>query len=265
MIQRHRLQLLGRGESVIVTYEISNDDGASNEEHSFFITVTGTNNDAVATYGKTATIFRDIFEDAAEGLLINQADLLGAYQDADGDTLTINNLALQDSEAGTLTLTADGNYQFTPAGNFNGIATFTYEISDGKASIQQSHFITVNPINDAPEGTSKPLMSHQENLSLSPDDFGFKDIVDRDVLSNVILDLTSFPQQPESEKQSTQSTGTKAISYADLANGLISIQGGAIQQLEIKFKVQDDKGTENGGRHRYRMADTICLCNSTCI
>ena len=37
--------------------------------------------------GNEIPIFRDINEDAAEGLLINQDDLLSAYQDVDGDPL----------------------------------------------------------------------------------------------------------------------------------------------------------------------------------
>ena len=201
--------------------------------------------------GNEIPIFRDINEDGAEGLLINQDDLLGAYKDVDGNLLAVNNLALQDPTAGTLTLTADGNYQFTPAADFNGLATFTYEISDGNASIQQSYFITVNPINDAPVGTSKTIdVTSGEFVTLSPDDFGFKDIIDRDVLENVILDLTSFT--PTSlkigETLNTDAIGTKLVSYDDLANGLVSIQGGAMSTtLEIRFKVQDDQGTENGG------------------
>ena len=64
---------LAEGESqvITITYQVSDDAGASSE-NSFSITVTGTNDAPIATYEKTTPIFRDIFEDTAEGLLINQ-------------------------------------------------------------------------------------------------------------------------------------------------------------------------------------------------
>ena len=112
---------------------------------------------------------------------INQADLLSAYSDVDNDTLNISNLILVDPTSGSIVESEDGNYRFIPTSNFNGIVKFSYEISDGKASVQQSYFITVNPINDAPEGLDTALTGVTgEELVLKPGDFGFKDIVDRD-------------------------------------------------------------------------------------
>ena len=115
-------------------------------------------------------------------------------------------------------MTADGNYQFTPAADFNGIATFTYEISDGNASLQQTHFITVSPVNDAPIGTNNSIdATSGEYRALKPEDFGFRDIKDRDILSNVIIDLSSLSKPADLDiggTLNTKETGSETISYA---------------------------------------------------
>src|SRR5207248_1377954 len=58
---------------------------------------------------------------------------------------------------GTLSLNADGSFNYSPSANFNGQDVFTYRLTDrnpltGTASV----LITVNPVNDAPvlAGTS---------------------------------------------------------------------------------------------------------------
>lgn len=74
------------------------------------------------------------------GRFINQATTLFAVQllllssDADGDELVVTNLA---ASSGALSVTGDGQWQFTPDVHFTGDVTFSYDVSDGEASVSQ--------------------------------------------------------------------------------------------------------------------------------
>ncbi|MGG4444087.1 Ig-like domain-containing protein [Brevibacillus fortis] len=61
---------------------------------------------------------------ATPGVLTNDTD-------ADGDSLTA--ILVTDPSKGTLTLTADGSFTYTPHANETGTDTFTYKTNDGKA------------------------------------------------------------------------------------------------------------------------------------
>jgi VCBS repeat-containing protein len=80
---------------------------------------------------------------AAPGVLANDTD-------PDGDPLTA---ALVSQPAhGTLTLSANGSFVYSPAPNFNGSDSFTYRASDGSlASAVTTVKIKVKPVNDEPD------------------------------------------------------------------------------------------------------------------
>lgn len=80
--------------------------------------------------------------DAAEGVLANDSDL-------DGDSL----IALLNTTTahGTLDLSADGSFSYSPAQDFNGIDSFSYYAFDGTAASEAVTVqITVSGVNDAP-------------------------------------------------------------------------------------------------------------------
>ncbi|MCQ4349136.1 cadherin-like domain-containing protein [Pseudomonas stutzeri] len=56
------------------------------------------------------------------------ADLLGNDSDVDGDTLSI--ASVTSGTGGTAVLNADGTVTFTPDADFNGVATFSYTVTD---------------------------------------------------------------------------------------------------------------------------------------
>ncbi|TKB06039.1 tandem-95 repeat protein, partial [Desulforhopalus sp. IMCC35007] len=80
----------------------------------------------------------------APGILINDFD-------ADGDTLTVNTTPVVNVSNGSLILNSDGSFTYTPNADFNGVDSFTYEVSDGNGGTDTAVVsITVNPVNDAP-------------------------------------------------------------------------------------------------------------------
>lgn len=88
-----------------------------------------------------------IDEDAAS-FLIPFASLTANDTDADLDQLSVVGVS---SVVGGTAVIEDGGIRFTPAADFNGTASFTYEVSDGRGgkSEAQASF-TVKPVNDAP-------------------------------------------------------------------------------------------------------------------
>lgn len=80
--------------------------------------------------------------------------LLGNDSDPDGDVVSIT--AVGKASQGTVKLEPQtGGVVFTPAANYNGPATFTYTISDGKGGTATgSVALTVTPVNDQPVAVS---------------------------------------------------------------------------------------------------------------
>jgi hypothetical protein len=93
-----------------------------------------------------ATVNEDVTlsVDAATGLLANDTD-------PDGDTLSVvAGTFTADGIGGTLTVRADGSYDYAPPPNANGIATYTYTLGDGAETATGDLTITVLPVNDPP-------------------------------------------------------------------------------------------------------------------
>jgi FtsP/CotA-like multicopper oxidase with cupredoxin domain len=109
-----------------VTFDYTASDAEFGSNATVTINVTAVNDVPVAV---NDTIFLNSMETtsiAAPGPLANDTD-------ADGDTLTAGNGV---PNAGTLTLNADGSFEYTPQGGIanvsvGSVATFTYEASDG--------------------------------------------------------------------------------------------------------------------------------------
>ncbi|RLP69355.1 cadherin-like domain-containing protein, partial [Xanthobacter tagetidis] len=103
-------------------------------------------NDAPVAAGDTASTAEDT------PLVIAVADLLANDADVDGETLTVSGVG--GAVGGTVALDA-GEITFTPDADFNGDASFTYTVSDGKGGTDTATVnVTVTPVNDAPIATA---------------------------------------------------------------------------------------------------------------
>ena len=100
---------------------------------------------------------------AAQGVLANDTD-------ADVDTLTVVNFDVTSAAGGTVNVSTDGSFSYTPLANFNGVDTFNYTISDGQGGTATSTVsITVAPVNDTPVATDDALnTSENQALTLVP-------------------------------------------------------------------------------------------------
>ena len=120
-------------------------DGSGNSGNvTVTLTVNGSNDDPNAVNdGYSVVEDGTLSVAAASGVLANDSDV-------DGDGL---NVKLESDVAnGTLTLNADGSFDYSPNANFDGTDGFTYSISDGNGGVDTASVtIAVQPANDAPD------------------------------------------------------------------------------------------------------------------
>jgi large repetitive protein len=122
------------------TYTTTDGTGTANDTATVQIDV-GAVNDAPVAHDDAATLVED--------QVLTGSSVLGNDNDIDGGSLTAT--LVTGPSSGSLVLSADGTYAYTPNANFNGVDTFTYRASDGGA---QSNVVTVSlsvgAANDAP-------------------------------------------------------------------------------------------------------------------
>ena len=81
---------------------------------------------------------------ATDGLLKNSTD-------PENDVLVVDTTVGTAPTKGSVVLSADGSFVYTPSANLNGTDSFTYRVSDGKAySSYKTVTITINPVDDTP-------------------------------------------------------------------------------------------------------------------
>lgn len=102
-------------------------DGVSSSTTAVVSLTIVSNNIPVATNGSYAYTMNTTLSVAPPGVLVNDSD-------ADGDPLTA--VLVSGPTNGTLSLSSNGGFTYTPATNFNGIDGFTYVASDGSADSQ---------------------------------------------------------------------------------------------------------------------------------
>ncbi len=115
----------------------------------------------------------DSYSVAEDGLLGigTTHGLLANDSDADGDPLQV--ILGTEPEHGQLELNADGSFTYLPAADFNGIDSFTYQVSDGtQTSDLIAVEIMVEPVNDAPLGTNDSYAMLEDETLTVPVDTG---------------------------------------------------------------------------------------------
>ncbi len=127
--------------SVNFTYQIS--DGQASVAGSASIDLTPVNDAPVAG---APIALPALAEDTS--VTITAAQLLANASDIDSATLSVTNLV---SSSGTLVNNGNGTWTFTPAANDDTSVNFTYQISDGQASVASSASLDLTPVNDLPD------------------------------------------------------------------------------------------------------------------
>ncbi len=107
--------------------------------------------------------------------------------DPDRDPLTITSASANN---GTVVVNANGTLTFTPAPDFNGVATVAYTISDGNGGVATATLtITVGAVNDRPDSVPIPNVTNQDNQAVSVNTGDFFSDRDGDVLAFSVTGL----------------------------------------------------------------------------
>ena len=131
---------------------------------------------------------------AAAGVLSNDTDI-------EADPLTASLVA--DVSNGTLTLSSDGSFNYTPNANFNGSDSFTYRANDGSGDSNTATVtITVTAVNDAPVALDDSYSTAEDNpLNIT-------------AASGVLSNDTDVESNP-----------LNAILVANVSNGTLTLNG----------------------------------------
>ncbi|MEO0546090.1 MAG: tandem-95 repeat protein [Pseudomonadota bacterium] len=119
----------------------------------------------------------------AEDVALNNIDVLSSATDVDGDPITLVGGSVT-ALNGFITENPDGTFNYTPAPDFNGTDTVTYELTDGNGLTSTGAVsIVVTPVNDAPDaGSPVDLTTSEDTPIASIDVLQFATDIDLDVL-----------------------------------------------------------------------------------
>ncbi|MET1414786.1 Ig-like domain-containing protein [Roseibium sp. HPY-6] len=150
--------------------------------------------------------------------------------DADGDTLTVT--VTSDVSHGSLDLKDDGSFDYTPDANFNGVDSFTYEVSDGKGGVDEATVtITVDPVNDDP---------------VAGDDSGFTTDFETPIEINAtdLLDNDDDGDPDETQPLSITNVGNPLGGTVSLAAGIITFTPaeGFSGEAQFTYELSDGAG-----------------------
>jgi VCBS repeat-containing protein len=138
------------------TYK-ANDGAADSSAATVTITIANVNDAPVAVADAYSTNEDTALNVSAPGVLTNDTDV-------DGNTITA--VLVTTTTHGTLTLSTNGSFVYTPAANYNGTDQFTYHANDGLVnSGDVTVTITINPVNDPPTVVGDNSNTY-ENLSV---------------------------------------------------------------------------------------------------
>ena len=96
-------------------------------------------------------------------LTVVQPNVLGNDTDADGEASALTAAVLATPAHGTLVLSANGSFTYTPAENFNGTDSFTYKANDGSLDSNVATVtITIASVNDGPDAKNDEATTNED-------------------------------------------------------------------------------------------------------
>ncbi|MEE1673630.1 cadherin-like domain-containing protein, partial [Agarivorans aestuarii] len=223
--------------SVSFSYDISDGD-ATISTGTADLDITPVN-DAPTT---SNVVLDPVAEDAVGGRVITEAELLANAADIDNDLvdLSVSNLSLTGN--GTLTNNNNGTWTYTPAENDDGSVSFSYDISDGEATISTGTAdLDITPVNDAPDAQDDGFANIASSETVLLDLVANDSDLDGDAISVKSIhgtDLTPGIAQVISVPNGVVNvTAAGVVSYTASANG-----SGLV---EFSYVLQDEHGAES--------------------
>ncbi|KIP66389.1 hypothetical protein SN11_22225 [Vibrio harveyi] len=228
------------------------DDTLNTNSSSFNIEVTAVND----TPETTPVTLPDIEEDSGV-FSISEADLIANATDVENDNLTVSNVQLTDPSSGSITFNSGtGEWEFTPATDYNGPVEITYTITDDGTTngasdpqtVSGTATFEVTEVNDSP-------VTSEVTLSSTEEDGGAVAITATELLNNA--------SDPESDNLTISN-----VALADPSAGMLT-QVSATEwtfepatdffgDVNFTYEITDD-GTTNGAPDPITIAGTAVL------
>ncbi|WP_114294614.1 VCBS domain-containing protein, partial [Pseudosulfitobacter sp. DSM 107133] len=144
-----------------IAYTVTDDAGTLSDSDTVTVTVTAVDDAPVA-----ADDTQTVLEDAAT----TDFDVASLITEVDGDAVIVS--ATVPAAEGTVTVTGTV-ISFTPAANFNGLATISYTVTDDTGAARSDNgviAVTVTPVNDATEidVAAQVTPTHVEAVDAAP-------------------------------------------------------------------------------------------------
>ena len=229
--------------SDVFTYTMTDTAGLSSTTR-LTITIQGANDAPIANSDNYSTNEQTTLTIAAAGILANDSDI-------DGGPLSA--LLESNPTKGTLVLSSNGGFTYTPFATSSGTDSFTYRAHDGLASSNLATVtITINPVNSPPSGQDKVVTINEDSsYTFTQSDFGFSDSLDTPSDSFLQVIISTLPSAADGTLKlgTTPVTVNQAIPVASIA----SLRFDPVANLagtnkgSFTFKVRDNGGTANGG------------------
>ncbi|WP_417841650.1 cadherin-like domain-containing protein [Terasakiella sp.] len=220
---------LNSTDDVILSYTVSDGKGASVQQTATL---------EIQNVNDAPTLSNTVILNGTEDtvLSISKAQLLAYANDVDGDTLSIENFAIDGrDQQGSLEETADG-WLYTPGENSTSDITFTYTISDGNGgTIDTTATAKFGAVNDAPTVSSTPVsLSGTEDTVLTIT----QDQLLNEYASDVDGDTLNIENLATNDGGSVQKMNATTWTYTPAAN--------ANGDVSFTFKVSDGTTTTDG-------------------
>ncbi len=151
----------GHGSATIVNEEVkyTPDSNYNGVDHFTYTIEDCSGNQATATVTVAVAVVNDppVANDDSyttnedTQLNVSAPGVLGNDSDPDGDSLTVSSYDHTTVQGGTVSMSTNGSFTYTPAANYCGADSFTYTISDGHGGTDSATVhLTVNCVNDPP-------------------------------------------------------------------------------------------------------------------
>jgi len=210
-------------------------------------------NSAPVAANDTATVLED--GSVSGNVLTNDSD-------ANNDTLTVTAFSVAGSAGtvgaaksisgvGSITVSSNGSYTFTPLANYAGpVPAIRYTVSDGSATMTGNLSIGITPVNDAPAGADKTITTREDTgYTFNAADFGFSDPTDSPANALSTVRITTLPaagtltlnSAAVTQGQEIAASAISALVYTPAANA------SGTGYASFTFQVRDNGGTANGG------------------
>ena len=206
----------------------------------------------------------DNFEVNEDGVLnVTSEGLTSNDFDPDGDVLSVNTTPIVGPTNGTLSLSSNGLFTYTPDADFNGSDSFTYEVNDGNGTIAEATVnITVTAVNDAPLISTNSGKTIQQGAAdvITSADLNASDIDDAGI--GLTYTVNVLPVNGAVALSGTALGIGGTFTQADIDAGRVTYQhdGSATSSDSFEFSLAD--GGEDGATTDSGIFNFLILANN---